>query len=220
MNKMVLYKVMGKILAGLFDFDGVVMDTEPQYSKFWGAMGKKYKPDVLNFEQKVKGCTLFQIYDCYFAGETKLQKEITAALNRYEESIPYVYVPGVVDFVESMRAAKIKTAVVTSSNKLKMACVYKAHPELPALFDKIFTADDYSKSKPDPQCFNVAVDYFKLKPEECVVFEDSFNGLKAAQAAHTRVTALATTNPRVSLEPLSDVVIDNFKGVNFESLFC
>ena len=211
---------MKKILAGLFDFDGVVMDTEPQYSKFWSEVGVKYKPEIPHLEQKVKGCTLFQIYDRYFAGELETQSKITDALNCYEEHMPYVYITGVAEFVKAMRAMDIKTAVVTSSNDLKMACVYKAHPELRGLFDKIFTADDFSKSKPDPQCYNIAVDYFKLKPEECVVFEDSFNGLKAAHAAHTCVVGVATTNTPVSIKDLADVVINDFNGIRPECLFC
>ena len=47
----------------LFDLDGVVFDTEPQYTIFWGSQFKKYYPQEPGLEHKVKGMTLVQIYD-------------------------------------------------------------------------------------------------------------------------------------------------------------
>ena len=65
-----------KPLASLFDLDGVVLDTEGQYSVFWGNVGKKYT-DIVDFEHKIKGMTLTQILDGNFSDEN-LKKEIDA----------------------------------------------------------------------------------------------------------------------------------------------
>jgi beta-phosphoglucomutase-like phosphatase (HAD superfamily) len=54
------------IKAALFDLDGVVFDTEPQYSRFWGSQFQLYYPDMPGMEQRIKGMTLVQIYDQYF----------------------------------------------------------------------------------------------------------------------------------------------------------
>lgn len=54
------------IKAALFDLDGVVFDTESQYSVFWGMIGKEYHPEIPDFAQIIKGQTLVQIYDKYF----------------------------------------------------------------------------------------------------------------------------------------------------------
>lgn len=54
------------IKAALFDLDGVVFDTESQYSVFWGMIGKEYHPEISDFAQIIKGQTLVQIYDKYF----------------------------------------------------------------------------------------------------------------------------------------------------------
>ena len=71
-----------KKITALFDCDGVIVDTEGQYTVFWNEMGQKYVNDA-NFGSKVKGQTLVQIYDKYFAGEPEKQRDITEALNRF-----------------------------------------------------------------------------------------------------------------------------------------
>ena len=58
-----------KNIAALFDFDGVVMDTETQYSVFWDELGRRYHPEIKDFGRVIKGQTLTQIYDKYFAGD-------------------------------------------------------------------------------------------------------------------------------------------------------
>ena len=65
-----------KKATALFDCDGVIIDTEGQYTVFWNEMGEKYVNDE-NFSSKVKGQTLVQIYDKYFAGEPEKQRDIT-----------------------------------------------------------------------------------------------------------------------------------------------
>ena len=57
-----------------------------------------------------------------------------------------------------------------------------------------------------------------MQKDECVVFEDSFNGLKSGQAAGMFVVGLATTNPADSIRPYADVVVSDFCGMTFESV--
>lgn len=204
-----------KPIAALFDFDGVVMDTESQYSKFWKEMGKKYHPETENFELCVKGQTLKLIYDKYFAGMTAEQETITEALNRFEEEMVYEYVPGVEEFIKDLQAHGVKTAVVTSSNNEKMEKVYRVHPELKTTFDKILTAEYFSKSKPDPDCYLLGAKVFDTVTDNCFVFEDSFNGLESGRRAEMTVIGLSTTNSRASIVDKADLVIPDFEGFTF-----
>lgn len=204
-----------KPIAALFDFDGVVMDTESQYSKFWKEMGKKYHPETENFELCVKGQTLKLIYDKYFAGMTTEQETITEALNRFEEEMVYEYVPGVEEFIKDLQAYGVKTAVVTSSNNEKMEKVYRVHPELKTTFDKILTAEYFSKSKPDPDCYLLGAKVFDTVTDNCFVFEDSFNGLESGRRAEMTVIGLSTTNSRASIVDKADLVIPDFEGFTF-----
>ena len=200
------------VKACLFDLDGVVFDTEPIYTKFWHNVGVKYCPTIPNFAHDIKGQTLVQIYDKYFAGEKDKQEDITKDLNDFERNMPFVYIAGFEDFVKGLRCKGIKTAVVTSSNLEKMQNVYNKHPEFKGYFDEILTSEDFVESKPSPDCYIKAAARLDVPLEECIVFEDSFNGLQSGIASGARVIGLATTNSIAEIEPFTKEVITNYDG--------
>ena len=205
--------------AALFDLDGVVFDTEPQYTIFWGGICKEFHPELPGLEYKIKGQTLVQIYDKYFDGElAKYRDEITDRLNAFEANMSFEYIDGLQDLLRELKEHGIGTAVVTSSNRPKMEAVYRQHPDFKKLFDYILTSEDFSKSKPDPECYLIGAGKFGAKPEECVGFEDSFNGLKAVRAAGELVVGLATTNDAEAIAPYSDVVIADYKDMNIAKI--
>ena len=110
-----------KPIAALFDFDGVVVDTEPQYTLFWDVLGKKYHPEIPEFGHHIKGQTLTQIYSQYFLQPEGLQNEITRQLLDYELTMHFEYIGGVVEFMKELREKGVRLAIVTSSNDAKMA---------------------------------------------------------------------------------------------------
>jgi HAD superfamily hydrolase (TIGR01509 family) len=196
--------------AALFDLDGVVFDTEPQYTVFWGQICREYHPEIPDLEYKIKGQTLTQIYDRFFSGQDEEQKVITQRLNEFESNMKFNYVEGFEEFIHSLRQKGVKTAVVTSSNREKMESVYRQRPEFKSLFDAILTSEDFEESKPSPDCYLKGAARFGVKPEDCVVFEDSFNGLKSGRASGAYVVGLATTNPAEAIAPYADQVINDF----------
>lgn len=197
--------------AALFDLDGVVFDTEPQYTIFWGAQCREFHPEHPGLEHEIKGQTLVQIYDAWFSGPLQdKQALITERLNQYEQQMDYLYVAGFEEYVRKLRNGGVKTAVVTSSNRVKMEAVYERHPEFKTLFDAILTSEDFERSKPDPDCYLKAAERLGVSVEGCVVFEDSFNGLKSGRAAGMFVIGLATTNPADSIRPYCDKVIKDY----------
>ena len=200
------------VKACLFDLDGVVFDTEPLYTLFWRNLDKRLRPNIDNFEHIIKGQTLVQIYDKYFTEEDEKQEEITALLYEYEQNMSFNYIAGLEDFVKDVRSKGIKTAVVTSSNLEKMQNVYNKHPEFKGYFDEILTSEDFEESKPSPDCYLKAAARFGVSPKECIVFEDSFNGLRSGIASGARVIGLATTNPVAEIEPYTKEVISNYDG--------
>lgn len=199
------------IKAALFDLDGVVFDTEPQYSVFWGAQCREFHPEHPGLEHEIKGQTLVQIYDAWFSGElAEKQPLITERLNKFEQQMNYIYVPGFEEYISQLRGKGVKTAVVTSSNQPKMEAVYQSHPEFRSMFDAILTSEDFERSKPDPDCYLKAAQRLGVEVGDCVVFEDSFNGLKSGRAAGMYVVGLSTTNPAEAIRPYCDEVIANY----------
>ena len=115
------------IKAALFDLDGVVFDTESQYSVFWGMIGREYHPEMPDFALRIKGQTLVQIYDKYFSDDATFahidgytdckseQAKITARLDEFELNMSFPYIPGFETFLKDLKAHGVKCAVVTSS---------------------------------------------------------------------------------------------------------
>ena len=203
---------MKEMKAALFDLDGVVFDTEPQYTVFWGQQCREFHPEHPGLEHEIKGQTLVQIYDAWFSGDLKdKQALITERLNDYESHMDYLYVAGFPEYIAMLRKQGVKTAVVTSSNRPKMEAVYACHPDFSKLFDAILTSEDFERSKPDPDCYLKAAQRLGVAIDNCVVFEDSFNGLKSGRAAGMYVVGLATTNSADAIRPYCDEVIGNYK---------
>ena len=205
--------------AALFDLDGVVFDTEPQYTEFWGSQCRLYHPERPGLEQEIKGSTLTQIYDRWFSGDLESEQPvITRRLDAFEAQMRYEYIAGFEQLIADLHAHGVKTAVVTSSNQPKMESVYRAQPQFKQLFDAILTSEDFEFSKPHPDCYLKAAARFNAEPSECIVFEDSFNGLKSGRAAGMKVVGLATTNPADSIAPLSDIQITDYQHTTYQSL--
>ena len=88
-NVLPLHPVFKKIAivdfkTALFDLDGVVFDTEPIYTRFWGEECRRYHPELPGLEHRIKGQTLQQIFDGYFADVPQEQPLIVERLNRFE----------------------------------------------------------------------------------------------------------------------------------------
>ena len=205
--------------AALFDLDGVVFDTEPQYSVFWGSQCRLYHPEHPGLENEIKGQTLTEIYDQWFSGPLLAeQAAITERLNAFEQQMHFDYIAGFEQLIADLHSHGVRTAVVTSSNLLKMESVYRQQTNFKSLFDAILTSEDFERSKPDPDCYLKAAQQLDSQPSECVVFEDSFNGLRSGRAARMKVVGLATTNAMERIAPLSDMQIIDYRMVDYETL--
>ena len=210
---------MRELKAALFDLDGVVFDTEPQYTIFWGSQCRLYHPEHPGLEHEIKGSTLQQIYDKWWSGELEKERDIvTRRLNEFEAQMDYSYIAGFEAFVRDLRQHGVKTAVVTSSNMPKMESVFRVRPEFKSLFDAILTSEDFAESKPSPDCYLKGAERFGVSPDDCVVLEDSINGLKSGRAAGMYVVGLTTTNTKENIESLSNIQISDYQDINYQKL--
>ena len=208
-----------RLKAALFDLDGVVFDTEPQYSIFWGSQCRLYHPEHPGLEHEIKGQTLTEIYDQWFSGPLLSEQPIiTRCLNAYEAQMHYDYIDGFEALIAELRSHGVRTAVVTSSNQPKMESVYRHQPGFRSLFDAILTSEDFEQSKPHPDCYLRASQRLGAQIHECIVFEDSFNGLRSGRAAGMKVVGLSTTNPVEAIAPLSDLQISDYTSLSYEKL--
>lgn len=208
---------MNKFKAALFDLDGTLVETESQYTIFWGETARKYRPDVPRLEYLIKGTTLTQIFANYFP-DPELQEEITRGLDAFEGQMKFPFIPGAIEFLRDLKRHGVKMAVVTSSNKKKMDVALRAIPEMMSLFDRILTSEDFAASKPNPDCYLKGAEVFGCEKDECVVFEDAFTGLQAGMSSGIMTIGIATYNSREIIQDKCHHVFDNFEGQSYDTV--
>jgi HAD superfamily hydrolase (TIGR01509 family) len=204
----------------LFDFNGVIIDDEPQHCDALIATLAEYG-HRLDRETYYRDYLGFDDRECFrfaFAreGEAVEESRLVEAIERknqhYERAIraDMRLVPGAVDFVEAAALAGHQLAIVSGALRREVALVLDLAGLAPH-FAEIVAAEDVSACKPDPQGFNRARQALALTPARCVVIEDSLPGLAAARAAGLRCAMLATSHTENCLAG-GDVVWRDFVG--------
>ena len=208
---------MNKEIAVLFDLDGVIIDTEPQYDVFWKKTSEKYHLGD-NLEQRVKGITLPNIMAQFFPNFAKEEQEKIKAANRaFELQMDMIPIPGALEFLEELEKEGIKMGLVTSSDDEKLEMVFQQLP-IKKYFDSIVSADRITQGKPDPMCYLLAAKDLDIEPFQCFVLEDSFNGIKSGNAAGMKVIGLSTTNSEESIRDQVIKVIPDFQNFKVQDL--
>ena len=194
------------IKAALFDLDGVLIDSETLYTRFWENVGKVHKLPSPTFAYDIKGTTLDDILTTYFP-EPEVRQSVDRLLHKFENEIVYPVFPGALEFVDSLRGRGLKTVIVTSSDNKKMDFLFAQHPDFASHFDAIVTAADVTHSKPHPEPYLGGAAKAGADAKECLVFEDSFQGLESGRRAGCRVIGLSTTNSAEAIEGKADMVV-------------
>lgn len=174
--------------ALLFDFDGVIADTENHHVAAWqrtfalmgwtiddAACSRSMELDDRSFLAEVFARR--KIKDGDVDGWVNRKQELTLSLLR---DTPRIY-PGVAALVERLRGL-IPLAVVTTTWRANVAAVLEA-AGLEKSFDLVVGKEDVAATKPDPECYRVAVERLGVAPADAVALEDSPSGLAAARGA-------------------------------------
>lgn len=204
-----------KITTVFFGLDGVVVDTESYYDKFWNHISDSNGLKMDNFSSVVKGMTLNSIIELYFPISTIEEKQaIRKACSDMEQSIDYkkIMIPGVMDFISYLKEHNYNIGLVTSSPSSKVKVVLE-QLGLTDTFDTVITSDSIKKGKPDPMGYVLAKTNLGVQSSECVVFEDSFTGIKAATYAFMRVIGVTTFLPASYLKDYTYGVINDFSDL-------
>lgn len=207
---------MSEIKGILFDLDGVLIDSETQYTKFWSEIEKVYPTGIPDYPMAIKGTTLSKILLNYPDGNVR--QDIIDRIHQFEDIIRYHEYPGVTDFLRDLKANGIATAIVTSSDDVKMGYLFEQLPDLRQWFDTIVDGSMVSHSKPDPEPYLKGAEMLGLKPEECVVFEDSFQGIASGLAAGCHVIGVTTTFSADKMKSHVPVTVSGFEDMTYEKM--
>ena len=182
------------IKAILFDMDGVVIDSEKLYSQSESNVLSKYgvKFDESDWHY-VKGCTEKQFYDLVYSKFKPVipRKELVAECKVFLKKLfsdKLDYMKGFQKICPYLRE-KYKLALVTSTGP-ELVSHIEGLLSIYSNFDLVITSLDTELHKPNPEPYIKAMKGLNFQPNECVVVEDSIQGVKAGKAAGCIVVAL------------------------------
>ncbi|MCM1311009.1 MAG: HAD family hydrolase [Bacteroides sp.] len=196
--------------AVLFDLDGVLIDSEGLYTEFWDRTEKLYPTDIPDFARAIKGTNLDHILGLFKSEE---REDILSRILDFDNHLEYPLFDGAEEFLQDLESAGIPTALVTSSNPEKMEQLFRQYPRFKGHFAAIVNGSMVSHSKPDPEGYLLAAEMLHQQPCECVVIEDSLQGIRAGLAAGCEVWGLYTTLPRETIESEAKFVFANISEV-------
>lgn len=204
-----------KINTVFFGLDGVIVDTEKYYDKFWNGAAEEAGLKIDNFAATIKGMTLNSVIELYFTIESPERKQaIREACSEMEQTINYkeIVIPGVLDFLKYLKKENYRIGLVTSSSTSKAGAVLN-QLSLSRMFDTIITSDSIKRGKPDPMGYVLAQTNLGVESSQCAVFEDAFTGIKAATYAFMRVIGVSTTLSADYLKDYTYGVVSDFTDV-------
>lgn len=186
---------MNKIKAVIFDMDGVIIDSEPLWKKAEINVFKKYGYHFTNeMCEETKGMRVDEVthywkekLNASFNADTLKEDIISSIILLIKsEGKPLT---GLIELLTYLRKVGFKTAIASSSTMQIIEAVVNSL-QLNAYFDAIHSAEFEEYGKPHPQVFINTAKMLAVSPYECVVIEDSLNGLIAALAAKMKTIAL------------------------------
>jgi HAD superfamily hydrolase (TIGR01509 family) len=220
------------ISALIFDFDGLIVDTETPALESWrqiyadhgfelgldvwaGALGTAHGFDAMGY--------LIELLDGVDSGRAAaLRAEAADVLARRQMikdrlSAEQMMLPGVQGLLEQAAALGMPCAVASSSSAVWVHG-WLRRLEIAAWFMCVRTANDVDRTKPDPALFLSAANCLGIPPGECLVLEDSPNGILAARAAGCPVVAVpGAVTAQLALPP-ADLVLPSLDAMPLPNL--
>jgi beta-phosphoglucomutase len=212
-----------KYQAGLFDLDGVIVDTAKYHYLAWRNLARQ-----LGFEftekdnQRLKGVSRMRSLEILLeVGGMTLddERKTELAKQKNEEYVAYIkqldrseLLPGAKACLQQLREKSIKTALGSAS---KNAPLILKNLEIEYLFDAVIDGNKVSKAKPDPEVFLLGAQEIGVPAAACIVFEDAEAGLQAARAAGMFAVGIG----RAEELPSADIVFPGLHAVNVNELF-
>jgi HAD superfamily hydrolase (TIGR01509 family) len=175
--------------AIIFDFDGLILDTETPEFESWQAIFKKYGYDLPFSEwKKCVGSSNLDFEPTDYLGQlmghpvNKKKIEHEKRILSLARIVKLPPLPGVEEMIKSAHARGIKLAVASSSST-EWVWLNLSRLDLHQYFDAICGGNEVPAVKPDPALYLKALSELEVRSDEAVVFEDSPNGIIAAQRA-------------------------------------
>jgi len=204
--------------AILFDLDGTLIDSEHFHFDCWNEVLHDYGIELSynDWVQNYAGipmpsnaACLIKKYQLTVSHGELVNKREQLTLNRLKTS-GVSLMPFAVEALNFFSAAKLTIALVTSSPKQDVEAIFERNG-LGRFFTQIITRTDVKNSKPDPESYLLCMEKLSLSKHECLAFEDTINGVRAAKAAGISCYAVQNNQAEHGRLQIADQVFADFQ---------
>ncbi|OWZ83859.1 HAD family hydrolase [Natranaerobius trueperi] len=215
---------MCKIKAVIFDMDGVIIDSEPIHIEIEKKLIKKMgiELDSKQHESYI-GMTMEALWE-QIRSDFKLNYSVEELVENHKKEV-YNYLassalplfPNIKNLILESKQNNLETAVASSSPKKIIELVVNKL-DINCFFDYLISGEQVQKSKPYPDIFLQTAKQLRVSPNQCLVIEDSSNGVKAAKAAEMK--CIGFQNPNSGNQDLSvaDFIINSKDEVTLKEI--
>lgn len=211
------------IRAVIFDFDGVIADTENLH---YASYQEILEPKGLGFtyEEYSDRYMAFDSFGCIHqrakdlehpADEPTIRSWVEEKNQAYESILATTTVPPLPGALDAIRlaASRVPVAVCTGAVLRDISPLLNAY-DLKDLLTAVVTVDDVAVSKPDPESYALAASRLGIPPGNCLAIEDTPGGLRSARGAGCQTLGITTTHTAEQLAPYADRVISTLVGID------
>lgn len=209
----------------IFDMDGVIVDTEPVHSYAYFQHFAELNIDVSkdmftsfmgnstrNTFQKLK-----EMFPIDGEVEDLIQRKRFLFNDAFDNKEDLYLIEGVERLIQDLHQNGMQLILASSAAKVTIERVFKRF-NLHQYFTHIVSGEDFPNSKPHPAIFEYAASLSIAPKENCVVIEDSTNGIRAAKAAGIFCIGYNSENSKLQDLSMADVVVERLDELSFERI--
>jgi len=200
----------------IFDMDGTMVDSLPYHHEAWKIFFNENK--VENFSEKLKdykgGGTLDLMKAVY--GDKYSLKQLKKMSDEKEVIFRRIYkgkinpIEGFMNFLIDVKSKNILIGLASNAIRKNVSLITK-ELEIYDGFDSIISGDEVDNGKPNPEMFNKTIDRFKINKNECLIFEDSLEGIMAANNSGINVVGITSSSSHQTLKEAGSIkTINNY----------
>jgi HAD superfamily hydrolase (TIGR01509 family) len=209
----------------ILDMDGVIVDTEPvhhyAFRQHFEQLNIDVSPEMYASFTGNSTRNVFQKLKNHFQLSQDIEELIDTKRQLFNDAFDkkedLFLLDGVENLIKELHANGMQLILASSSAKVTINRIFTRF-NLHQYFTHIVSGEDFENSKPDPAIFVHAAFLSETLKENCIVIEDSTNGIKAAKAAGIYCIGYDSPNSKLQDYSLADEVISDFTDLNFEKI--
>jgi len=213
------------ITTVIFDMDGVIVDTEPvhyyAYQQHFKQLNIEVSDELYATFTGNSTRNVYQRLKEYFGLQEEVEKliDIKRALfnDAFDSKEDLFLLDGVEDLIKELHQNGMQLVLASSSAKVTIDRIFKRFG-LYQYFTHIVSGEDFPKSKPHPAIFEHAVALSGTPTQNCIVIEDSTNGIAAAKAAGIYCIGYDSEHSKFQNLSKADQIISHFSELNYTNI--